>query len=114
VEASIGIPFYFCAPFTSGRTQRTFCKARHVRCLQIGPNKPTVWALYGFKWLGIFFYELATVFGNCATPLHFDFVETIIQLAITMNKISRQWTLHQLDDTIVVAPGNTCSGLWKA
>jgi hypothetical protein len=60
---------------------------------------------YWFKWLGRFFYETQTVFGNTAAPAQFDDLGEIISLiSRTLTKIPKSWILRQLDDTIVVSP----------
>jgi hypothetical protein len=80
-------PFIFAHLLLQAGHNALFVKQDMSDAYKLVQTNPQFVHYFGFKWLGIFFYELATVFGNCATPLHFDFAETIIQLAITMNKI---------------------------
>jgi hypothetical protein len=68
------------------------------------PNPKEQWGLYGFTWLGKFFYDTMTVFGRAA-PASFDpLPETAVNLACTISKMPKKWVARQLDDVPVVSP----------
>jgi hypothetical protein len=82
-----------------------FAKQDMSDAYKLVPTDPESWRLFGFKWLGKFFHELAPVFGNKAAPAQFDdLAETIVTLAVQISKVPRKWITSQLDDTIVVSP----------
>jgi hypothetical protein len=72
------------------------------------PGHPDHWQLFGFKWLGKFFFDTTTVFGIKSAPASFDCLpETILNLVCQNTKIPRKWIHHQLDDVPVVSPSKT-------
>ncbi len=69
------------------------------------PNPKEQWNLYGFSWLGKFFYDTTTVFGSAAAPASFDpLPETAVNLACSLSKVPKKWITRQLDDVPIVSP----------
>jgi hypothetical protein len=68
------------------------------------PNAIDQWHLYGFEWLGKFFFDTTTVFGSKAAPAFFDPVpETIVNVVCTLGKIPKTAVHRQLDDVPMVS-----------
>jgi hypothetical protein len=69
------------------------------------PNPVEQWHLYGFEWLGRFFFDTTTVFGSKAAPASFDALpETIVNIVCTLENIPKRCVHRQLDDVPVVSP----------
>jgi hypothetical protein len=69
------------------------------------PNAKDQWHLYGFEWLGKFFFDTTTVFGSKAAPAFFDPIpETIVNIVCTLGKIPKTFVHRQLDDVPMVSP----------
>jgi hypothetical protein len=69
------------------------------------PNPKEQWGMYGFSWLGKFFYDTTTVFESAAAPASFDpLPETAVNLACTLSKVPKKWITRQLDDVPIVSP----------
>jgi hypothetical protein len=69
------------------------------------PNAKEQWHLYGFEWLGKYFFDTTTVFGSKAAPASFDpLPETIVNIVCTLGKIPKNSIHRQLDDVPMVAP----------
>jgi hypothetical protein len=69
------------------------------------PNPQEQWHLYGFEWLGKFFFDTTTVFGSKAAPASFDpLPETMVNIACTLGKIPKNSVHRQLDDVPIVSP----------
>jgi hypothetical protein len=69
------------------------------------PNPVEQWHLYGFEWLGRFFFDTTTVFGSKAAPAVFDALpETIVNIVCTLENIPKRCVHRQLDDVPVVSP----------
>ncbi len=50
------------------------------------PGDPQQWGLFGFKWLGKFFFDITRVFGSKAAPEEFDALpETLVNIACTLS-----------------------------
>lgn len=72
------------------------------------PSDPNQWNLYGFQWLGKFFFECTTVFGSKAAPETFDCLpETLVNLVCLSGKIPKIWIHRQLDDVPIVSPAHS-------
>jgi len=72
------------------------------------PNAEEQWRLYGFEWLGKFFFDCRTVFGSKAAPAHFDALpETIVNIVCCLENIPKGYVHRQLDDVPVVSPKNS-------
>jgi len=85
-----------------------FAKIDLTNAYKLIPVHPTDWKYFGFRWLGMHFYESNTAFGNCAAPAEFDpLPETINAICKTIVKIHPQCVTRQLDDTIFAAPAHT-------
>jgi hypothetical protein len=55
------------------------------------PNAEEQWHLYGFEWLGKYFYDTTTVFGSKASPASFDSLpETIVNIVCTLEEIPKK------------------------
>ena len=71
------------------------------------PGHPSQWNLFGFKWLGKYFYDITTVFGSKSAPANFDALpETLVNIICSQENIPRKWVHRQLDDIPVVSPQN--------
>jgi hypothetical protein len=69
------------------------------------PNVKEQWHLYGFEWLGKYFFDTTTVFGSKAAPASFDSLpETIVNIVCTLGEIPKKCVHRQLDDVPVVSP----------
>ncbi len=54
------------------------------------PNPQEQWQLYGFEWLGKFFFDTTTVFGSKAAPASFDpLPETMVNIALPLVRFPR-------------------------
>ncbi len=85
-----------------------FAKIDLTNAYKLIPVNPADWKYYGFRWLGMHFYESNTAFGNCTAPAEFDpLPDTINAICKTIVNIHPQWVLRQLDDTIFAAPAYT-------
>ena len=85
-----------------------FAKIDLSNAYKLVPVNETEWRCFGFKWLGSFFYETNTVFGNAKAPADFDpLAETIVNVTKTLSNTPDYYVLRQLDDSIVVAPKET-------
>jgi hypothetical protein len=80
------------------------CKSRQ----KIGKNTIRIYNYLGFMWEGRFFVELRQMFGACSSVQNFDVVaNTVKTLAKLSCSIPSRFVLRQLDDTPIVAPGNS-------
>jgi hypothetical protein len=69
------------------------------------PNPVSQWHLYGFEWLGKYFFDTTTVFGSKTAPASFDPVpDTIVNIVCTLGNIPKIWVHRQLDDVPIVSP----------
>ncbi len=69
------------------------------------PNPQEQWHLYGFEWLGKFFFDTTTVFGSKAAPASFDpLPETMVNIVCSLGKIPKTSVHRQLDDVPIVSP----------
>ncbi len=69
------------------------------------PGNPSQWGLFGFKWLGKFFFDITRVFGSKAAPEEFDALpETLVNIACTLSNSPKRIVHRQLDDVPAVAP----------
>jgi len=68
------------------------------------PGHPGQWWLYGFQWLGRYFYDVTTVFGSGAAPANFDTLpETVANIVCTLSGAPKKWLHRQLDDAPYVS-----------
>jgi len=68
------------------------------------PGHPGQWWLYGFQWLGRYFYDVTTVFGSGAAPANFDSLpEAVADIACTLSGAPKKWLHRQLDDAPYVS-----------
>jgi hypothetical protein len=100
-----------CSPYIFGKTLlkmgrgAVFAKLDCADAYKLIPCSLQDWRYYGLKWLGKFFYETQTAFGNQAAPAQFDdMAETAVLLTGTLANIPKWCVRRQLDDTIVVSP----------
>jgi hypothetical protein len=85
-----------------------FSKSDIQDAYKLIPNDKKQHRLYGFKWLGKFFYDKTTVFGSAAAPAWFDpLSELIVLIVCTLFKIPRKYVHRQLDDVPMVSPKNS-------
>jgi hypothetical protein len=69
------------------------------------PNPKEQWHLYGFEWLGKYFYDTTTVFGSRAAPASFDpLPETIVNITCMLSGRPKLCVHRQLDDVPIVSP----------
>lgn len=72
------------------------------------PGDPAHWRMFGFKWLGRWFFEKTAVFGSTAAPAHFDNLpETVVNIACAKTGFPKEWVHRQLDDVPVVGPSGS-------
>jgi hypothetical protein len=84
-----------------------FAKIDLTNAYKLIPVNPEDWKYYGFRWLGMHFYESNTAFGNCTAPADFDpLPDTINSICKTMVHMPAEWVLRQLDDTVFGAPAH--------
>ena len=78
---------------------------------KIIPGHPEQWALFGFAWLGKYFFDVTTVFGSASAPANFDGLpETLANIISVLDKVPKSLIFRQLDDSLFVSPfgsGNT-------
>jgi hypothetical protein len=68
------------------------------------PNAVAQWHLYGFEWLGKYFFDTTTVFGSKAAPALFDPIpDTIVNIACDLGNIPKTSVHRQLDDVPIVS-----------
>jgi hypothetical protein len=85
-----------------------FAKIDLTNAYKLIPVNPSDWKYFGFRWLGMHFYESNTAFGNCTAPAEFDpLPETINTICKTIVNMPAAWVLRQLDDSIFGAPAHT-------
>jgi hypothetical protein len=69
------------------------------------PGDPSQWGLFGFKWLGKFFFDVTRVFGSRVAQEEFDALpETLVNIACTLSNTPKKIVHRQLDDVPAVAP----------
>ena len=69
-----------------------FSKSDIQDAYKLIPNATEQRRLYGFKWLGKFFYDKTTVFGSAAAPAWFDpLSELVVQLVCSLSNIPRKY-----------------------
>jgi hypothetical protein len=63
------------------------------------------WRLYGFLWLGKYFFDTSTVFCSKVATASFDpLPETLVNIVCSLWKIPKFWIHRQLDDVPIVSP----------
>ncbi len=68
------------------------------------PGAKNQWPLFGFSWLGKFFFDTTTVFGSKSAPANFDCLpETLVNIVGTVEKIPKGIVFRQLDDVPTVS-----------
>jgi len=81
-----------------------FSKTDIVDAYKLIPNAVQNWRLFGFTWLGRYFFDKTKVFGSREAPASFDSLpETIVNIVCCMQKISKTHVQRQLDDVPMVA-----------
>jgi len=72
------------------------------------PGHPGQWWLYGFIWLGRYFYDVTTVFGSGSAPANFDALpETVANIVCTKSGAPKKWLHRQLDDAPYVSAASS-------
>ena len=89
----------------------TFAKNDLSNAFKIIPGHPSQWRLFGFSWLGKFFYDVTTVFGSVSEPANFDGLpETLSNIMSVLDQVPIKWIFRQLDDLpFVSAAGSGCT-----
>jgi len=81
-----------------------FSKSDIVDAYKLIPNAVEQYKLFGFRWLGRYFYDKTKVFGSKEAPASFDSLpETIVNIVCTLHKIPKSNVQRQLDDVPMVA-----------
>jgi hypothetical protein len=89
-------------------TGAKFGKIDLTNAYKLIPVNPADWKYFGFRWLGMHFYETNTAFGNCTAPAEFDpLPDTINSICKSIVNIPPLWVTRQLDDTIFAAPAHS-------
>jgi hypothetical protein len=95
----------FGEALVQARKGAVFAKEDIQDAYKLIPNPVVQWQLYGFEWLGKFFFDTTTVFGSKAAPAGFDVLpETIVNIVCTLENIPKTCVHRQLDDVPVVSP----------
>jgi len=82
-----------------------FSKSDIKDAFKLIPNAVDQWKLYGFEWLGKYFFDTSTVFGSRAAPAFFDSLpETIVNIVCCLEQIPKKLVHRQLDDVPIVSP----------
>jgi len=82
-----------------------FSKSDIKDAFKLIPNAEDQWNLYGFEWLGKYFFDTSTVFGSRAAPAFFDSLpETIVNVVCCLEQIPKKFVHRQLDDVPIVTP----------
>jgi len=85
-----------------------FAKSDIQDAYKLIPTPIPEWRLYGFKWLGQFFFDTTLVFGSKCAPANFDcLAETLVNIVCTEEKLSKGLVHRQLDDVPVVSAKGT-------
>jgi len=85
-----------------------FSKSDIKDAFKLIPNAEEQWKLYGFEWLGKYFFDTSTVFGSKAAPAFFDSLpETIVNIVCCLEQIPKKFVHRQLDDVPIVSPENS-------
>ena len=71
-------------------------------------NRRDQWRLFGFKWLGRYFFDTTMVFGSKVAPENFDSLpETLVNMACQESGLPKSRVFRQLDDVPAVAPAGS-------
>lgn len=107
-KLTMSAPSLFGQMLLQAGKKATFAKIDIQNAYKLVPVHPSDWKHFGFKWLGKFFYEKNTAFGNKKAPADFDpLPDTVVSITKTSANIPHRWVTRQLDDTIVVSPQNS-------
>ncbi len=82
-----------------------------VDAFKLIPGLPDQWRMFGFSWLGKYFFDVTTVFGSGSAPANFDGLpETVANITEVMGQVPKSGLFRQLDDSPYVSAagsGNT-------
>jgi hypothetical protein len=107
-KLTMSSPYLFAQTLQKAGKGAIFAKFDCADAYKLIPCSKADWKFYGFKWLGKFYFETQTVFGNKAAPAQFDdLAEIVVLITRTLAKIPKWWVHRQLDDTIVVSSPQT-------
>jgi hypothetical protein len=98
-------PKLFAEGLVNAGKGAVFSKTDIMDAYKLIPNAVDQWRLYGFEWLGKFFYDTRTVFGSRAAPAFFDSLpETLVNIVCCLENVPKRFVHRQLDDVPIVSP----------
>jgi hypothetical protein len=86
-----------------------FSKSDIVDVYKLIPNAVQQWRLFGFQWLGKYFFDKAKVFGSKEAPAGFNSLpETIVNIVCCLYKTPKKNVQRQLYDVPMGAARESC------
>ena len=103
-KISMSSPRLFAEEMLKAGKGALFSKSDIVDAYKLIPNAVQQWRLFGFQWLGKYFFDKTKVFGCKEAPAGFDSLpETIVNIICCLYKIPKQNIQRQLDDVPMVS-----------
>jgi hypothetical protein len=103
-KLNMSSPKLFAEELVKAGKVALFSKSDIVDAYKLIPNAVKEWRLFGFQWLGKFFFDKMKVFGSKEAPASFDSLpETIVNIVCTLYQIPKSHVQRQLDDKPMVA-----------
>jgi hypothetical protein len=103
-KINMSSPKLFAEELVKAGKGALFSKSDIVDAYKLIPNAVQQWRLFGFQWLGKYFFDKAKVFGSKEAPAGFDSLpETIVNIVCCLYKIPKRNVQRQLDDVPMVA-----------
>jgi hypothetical protein len=107
-KLTMSSPRLFANSLVKAGQGAVFAKSDIQDAYKLIPNLVQEWRLYGFKWLGQFFFDTTLVFGSKRAPANFDcLIETLVKIVCTEEKLTKGMVHIQLDDVPVVSNRGT-------
>jgi hypothetical protein len=103
-KLNMSSPRLFAEELVKAGKGALFSKNDIVDAYKLIPNAIKEWRLFGFQWLGKFFFDKTKVFGSKEAPASFDSLpETIVNIVCSLHQIPKGHVQRQLDDVPMVA-----------
>jgi hypothetical protein len=107
-KLTMSSPKLFANSLVKAGQGAVFAKSDIQDAYKLIPNPVPEWRLYGFKWLGQFFFDTTLVFGSKCAPANFDcLAETLVNIVCTEENLNKGMVHRQLDDVPVVSARET-------
>jgi len=107
-KLTMSSPRLFANSLVKAGPGAVFAKSDIQDAYKLIPAPVPEWRLYGFKWLGQFFFDTTLVFGSKCAPANFDcLAETLVNIVCTEENLSKGLVHRQLDDVPVVSAKGT-------